>query len=502
MSTSNKKIAKNTLILYFRMLFMMGVNLYTSRVILNVLGVEDYGIYNIVGGVVLFFSFLNGAMSSATQRFISFELGKNNFDKLRRIFSTSLGIHLAIIVLFLILSETLGCWFLNNYINIPVLRIESANTVFQFAIITFCFSFLQIPYNASIISYEKMGAFAAISIIDVFLKLFVVLLLQFIGLDKLIVYSLLLAAETFLVFILYYIYCKKKINICRFEFKYDRVLAKEMLSFTSWNLFGQVAFVASNQGINIVLNIFFGVFINAAMGIAMQVNSALMAFIYNFQTAFKPQLTMSYAQKNLQYMHELMYQTSKASYYMLFVLALPIMINMDDVLQIWLKNVPAYSSVFCNLIIIYSLTEVVAGPLFMAVFASGNIKKYQIYIGILFLMNVVFSYFLLKIGFPAVSVLYVKIAINFIILFVRLRFACKYVDISAIKYMKDVLFRIIVVTVFSLPIPILIKSYIAGISGLYLSILGSIVVTLLCVYFLGMAPKERIYLYQKIKKRL
>ena len=319
-SSNNKHIAKNTLMLYFRMILTMLVSLYTSRIVLNTLGVEDYGIYNIVGGVVILFSFFNNAMSNATQRFLSFELGQNNSVQLKRTFSMIINVHIGIAFLIFLLAETVGLWFLNTHINIPTERMKAANWVYQFSIFTFLINIIRVPYHATIVAYEKMSFYAYLSIIEVLLKLGVVFLIQISPLDKLIFYGFLIFVVSVLILLVYKIYCNKNFDAANYNFFWDTKLFKTLISFSGWSLFGSAANVSSKQGTDILLNIFYGVMVNAAMGIANQVNNAVNGFVQNFQTAFKPQIVKSYAANETDYLIRLIFQTSKFSFFYFIVL--------------------------------------------------------------------------------------------------------------------------------------------------------------------------------------
>ncbi len=332
-SSKTKQIAKNTSLLYFRMLITMIVTLYTSRIVLNTLGIEDFGIYNIIGGVIILFTFLNVAMSNTTQRFLSFELGRNDMEQLKKTFSMSMTAHISIALIVFLLSETVGLWFINTQLNIPAERMNAANWVYQFSILTFVFQIIRVPYNASIIAYERMSFYAYISIIEVILKLAVVFLLQKGGFDKLIFYSILLFIVSIIILYAYKVYCNKKFKISRYYFFWDGSLYKNIMSFSGWSLMGSVASISANQGINILLNIFFGVAVNAAMGIANQVNGALNSFVVNFQTAFKPQIVKSYAEGDKKYLTQLILQTSKFSFFLFFIVSIPILLNTEFALK-------------------------------------------------------------------------------------------------------------------------------------------------------------------------
>ncbi|WP_293943131.1 MULTISPECIES: MATE family efflux transporter [unclassified Sphingobacterium] len=399
--SSSKTIAKNTLFLYVRMFFNMGVSLYTSRIILRTLGVDDYGIYNLVGGVVVLFSFLNAAMSSSTQRFLNFEIAQGNLLKVNRLFCTSFNIHLLISFVVLLLGETIGLWFLNHKLNIPEDRLYAANWVYQMSLLTTIIDITRIPYNAVIIAYQRMSFYAYVGILETILKLVIVyLLLVFNGYDRLIVYGILLMIVNFMINIIYRWFCIKKYNAQSiYRFVYDKKLMLSMASFSGWNLLGQVANVGASQGIGMILNIFLGVTLNAAVGIANQVNAAIYSFVSNFQVAFNPQITQTYAKGEFERHNNLILTTSKMSFFLLAFLAFPILVNTDFVLQLWLgDNIPSYVREFTQIIIFISLIDALSGPFWIAAHAIGNIKKYQIILSLILLLNLPLVYLSLKLG--------------------------------------------------------------------------------------------------------
>ena len=318
--SNNKRIARNTAMLYIRMLLIMGVTLYTTRIVLRILGVEDFGIYNVVGGVITMASFLSASMSSAIQRFLSFELGKNNLIQLQRVFSISINLHLIVAIAIFILAETLGLWFINTQLAIPPERLIAANWVYQFSIFAFIVNIISVPYNAVILAYEKMNIFAYIGIVEVLLKLTAAFALNWFGFDKLALYAIFIFIISLIVRIFYGIYVKRNIQDCTYSFFWDKKLFNTLLNFAGWNLWGNIAFVTYNQGINILLNIFFGPAINAARAIAYQVNSALNSFVANFQLALKPQIIKSYAIGDNSYMHSLIFSGAKYSFFLMILL--------------------------------------------------------------------------------------------------------------------------------------------------------------------------------------
>ena len=498
-SLNNKRIAKNTLLLYVRMLFTMLVSLYTSRVVLNTLGVEDFGIYNVVGGIVAMFSILSGSLSAAIQRFITFELGKEDRSKLKSIFSTAVTIQIFLALLIIVLAETIGLWFLNNRINVSVERMIAANWVFQFSIITFAINLISIPYNAIIIAHERMKVFAYIGVLDVFLKLLVVFLLVRSPMDKLVFYSLLLMLVALFIMVVYRYYCKRNFEDCNCKFVWDKLLLKEMISFSGWNFIGASSAVLRDQGVNIILNVFCGTVINAARGIAFQVSTTLQGFISNFMMALNPQITKSYASGEREYMMFLIFQGARFSFYMLFLLSLPIIIEAENILLIWLKNVPEHTVNFVRLILLFSMSESISTPLITAMLATGKIKKYQLIVGGLQMANFPISYLLLQEGlFPEITMI-VAIAISQCCLIARLYLLRSMIGLSVRQYLKKVYLNTVLVGVLSALLPIWIYNQISN--EVFRGILvfcSSVSCTLVVVFYVGCNSKERIFILQRM----
>ena len=378
-SDNNKRIAKNTLLLYVRMLFTMAVSLFTSRVILNTLGIEDYGINNVVGGIVTMFAMLSGSLSSSISRFITFELGKGNLQRLKAVFSTGVNIQLGMSLLVVVVAETVGIWFLNTKMNIPIERLDAANWVFQCAMLTFVFNLLSVPYNAAIIAHEKMSAFAYISVVEVSLKLIIVYVLTISPFDRLKTYAVLLLCVGAVIRFIYGNYCKRHFEECTYHFILDKPILKEMAGFAGWNFLGNGAYMLNTQGVNILMNLYFGVSVNAARGVATQVDAALKQFVNNFTTAVNPQITKSYAQGDLEYMHKLVCRSAKFSAFLMMFFAVPIILETNTILTIWLKTVPDYAVIFLRWIIMSSFMDtVLATSLVTSMFATGELKRYQI----------------------------------------------------------------------------------------------------------------------------
>lgn len=506
-SENNKRIAKNTGMLYIRMLLTMAVTLYTSRIVLNTLGIEDYGIYNVVGGFVFMLGFLNNSMAIATQRFLSFEIGRNDRIQLSRVFSMSINIHFLIAIIILVMAETVGLWFLNTQLTIPTERMVSANWVYQFSILAFIVNVISVPYNATIIANERMNAFAWISIIEVSLKLLIVFLLIWFGYDKLKLYGFLVFIVSLIIGFIYNIYSRHNFPESKFNLLWDKSLFKKMINFVSWSLWGSGASVMYNQGVNILLNLFFGPAINAARGIAFQVQGAVNSFVYNFQIAMKPQIIKSYASDNLEYMHQLIFQGAKYSFFLLFTLSLPILLETEIVLKLWLNIVPEYTLIFTKLVIINVLIDSISGTLMTAAQASGKIKLYQGIVGGLLLLILPISYLFLKFGFSPQVTLYISISISIIALFVRLIILRNIIQIHVKDFLIKVVFNVIIVGLVTVVLPLTIHLIIIDQSFLRLILVGftTIISSLGSIYLLGLNKDEKQYFLEiimKISKKL
>ena len=374
-----KRIAKNTIFLYVRMIITMLITLYTSRVILNVLGVEDYGVYNIIAGIVVLLAFLQTAMTNASQRYITYELGKGELESVKKVFSMSMTTHITISLLIFFLAETIGLWFINTQLNIPANRMLAANWVYQFSILTFIVNLIRIPYNASIIAYENMSFYAYISIIESILKLLIVYVLCISPSDKLILYAILLCGVAIICTFIYKIYCCKKFLTCNYTYFWDKKLYWQLMRFSGWTMLGGISNVSAQQGGNILLNMYNGVVSNAAFGIANQVSYAVYAFSSNFQIAFNPQITKLHAVGDSLHLNNLVNKASLFSYYLMLLFAVPFMINTEIILKLWLKNVPEYTVGFCQLMVVYQLIDAFQAPLNTLIFSTGKIKNYNIW---------------------------------------------------------------------------------------------------------------------------
>ena len=499
--SNSKRIAKNTILLYFRTLITMCITLYTSRVVLNSLGVDDYGLYNVVGGVVAMFSILSGSLSAAISRFTTFELGKNDALRLKKVFCTTINIQIILIIIVLILLETIGLWFLNNKIVIAPDRLTAANWVYHFSVVTFCVNLLSVPYNASIIAHEKMSAFAYISVIDSVLKLFIALLISFSTVDRLVFYGFLLMLCGLTIRMIYANYCKRHFEECSYHLIIDKDLTKEMFGFASWNFIGASSDVLRDQGGNIIINLFFGTSVNAARGIAIQVSNAVTTFTSNFLVAIRPQITKNYASGNLDYMLQLIYRGSKFSFFILLIVALPVYITLPFLLQVWLGQVPEHTVNFIRIILLFVMNETMSGPMITAMLATGKIRNYQIIVGGSQLLNIPLSYLCLHMGYPSESVFIVALIVSCLGMFLRVYMLRGMIGMSLKKYYFEVYFRALIVILAASIMPFLLSLYFPlNIMTTILLAIVSIICACLSVYGIGCTQEERIFIHHAINK--
>lgn len=504
-SANNKRIAKNTMFLYVRMLISMAVQLYTSRVILDALGASDYGLYNVVGGMVTMFAFMSNTMSTAAQRFISYALGKNDENDLRNTFVTSNILLWGIALIVLVLVETIGLWFLFNQLSIPEGRTAAAFWVFQLSVVSLAVTIISVPYNAAIVAHEKMAAFAYLSLIDIFLKLAVAILLTFLtgGADKLIVYGGLLMSISILLRVLYTIYCKRHFVECsNNKYKYDKEKVSKMLSFFGWNTIGSLSYVAKEQGVNILINIFFGTVVNAARGVTSQVTGAVQGFISNFQLAMNPQITKYYAQGDYDNLFNLVKRGAKLSVFLYFFLALPLYLNLDFILSLWLVEVPNHTASFIQLTMILMMIEALSSPVITCLLAVGKVKWYQIIVGGLLILNLPVSYIALHWGCNPEITIQIAIIISFVSLLVRLVMLNRYIGFPFQEFFTQVLLRALIVVVFSFCISMLIynNTLLQGFAKLLLTGATSWIISAIVILFVGMSKSERSLIYNMINK--
>lgn len=501
--TNSKRIAKNTLLLYFRMMILTVVTLYTSRVILNALGVIDYGIYNVVGGVVTMFSVLSGSLTAAITRFLTFEIGTGNQQRLKSVFSTSVTIQILIMLIVLLFAETLGLWFINEKLVIPTERLVAANWCYQFSVITFCVNLISVPYNAAIVAHERMSAFAYISIFQAVGILCIALSISYVPFDALIFYSSLVALLSVLIRIIYGIYCKYHFEECTYHLVFDKSLMKEMFSFAGWNFIGSTAFIVRDQAGTILTNIFFGPSLNSARAIAIKVSATVTSFVQNFMVALNPQITKSYASGDRDYMMKLIFQGARLSYYILLLLSIPIILNTHYILVIWLKLVPEYTVIFIQLILVFALFESLSNPLITAMLATGKIRNYQIVVGLVNFLNIPLSYVLLLYGCPPETIFIVAIFLSQCCLFVRLFMLRPMIGLRVRDFIKRVYINVMLVSLAAFVIPSLANQTLdEGLLRFVLISTLSVIITIISVLYVGCNPSERVQVYSQIYRRL
>ena len=476
----------------------MAVTLYTSRVVLNTLGVEDYGIYNVVGGIIVMFGFINSSMASATQRYITFALGRGDAEGLQRVFSTALQIHVLIAALVVLLGETVGLWFLYTQMQIPAGRMDAAFWVLQCSILSTVVMMVSVPYNADIIAHERMSAFAYISILEAVLKLAVVYLLLVFPCDKLTLYAFLILLVQLLVRLCYGRYCGRHFPESRYRHIWDRALFKEMTGFAGWSMFGNLSVVLYGQGLNMLLNVFFGPVVNAARAVAVQVQTAVQQFVGNFQMALNPQITKTYAAGAMDDMHRLMFRSARFSFYLLLLLALPVLLETDFILTLWLKTVPDHTVVFLRIMICISLIYTLANPLIVANQATGRVKKYQAVCGSILLMILPVSYVCLQLGCPAYSVFIVHFVIELVAQLARMVMLRPLIGIRLRDYFINVYLRAFVVVALSVIVPFAVHEGIADTVARFFAV--SIVCVLsvgVVAYAVGLTGGERVFVKAK-----
>lgn len=503
--SSHKRIAKNTIYLYFRMLFTMIIGLFTSRVVLNTLGVEDYGIYNVVGGVVSMFSLISGSISAAISRFITFELGTGNIDKLKKVFSTSVNVQIILAIIVIITAEIIGIWFLNNELKIEHGRMNAAHWVFHCSVITFAIGLITMPFNASIMSHEHMGVYAYITIFETLMKLVIVYALSISPFDKLKTYAVLMLIVVVIVQLFYQFYCNRNFEECKYRFIFEKKLFYQIFSFAGWNTIGAMSGTLKSQGNNILINIFSGgTSVNAAAGIATTITGVVTSFTGNFMTAFNPQITKNYAAKKYDDLIMLLHRGAKFSAYLLLFFGIPVLLNVEYLLELWLGIVPEYTVNFVRLILLYSFCEVISRPLITAKLATGQIRNYQIVVGGVQLLALPLSYTALKLGGP-VEVVYIANIIISLMAFTA-RMVMLRGDIpkwSSKKYVIDVFLKVFIVASISMVIPTIIFNLFSNdLIKLVMSTLSSIISSIFVILYLGCSQEERIFIQNKVRSIL
>lgn len=504
--SKTNQIASNTIFLYLRMIVVLLITLYTSRVVLDVLGVEDYGIYNVVGGVTVMFTFFTSSLSNASQRYLSIELGRNDLEGARRVFNISLILYLFISILLLLVLETVGYWFVNNELNIPDSRLNAANWVFHFSSFGCLLTIVQVPYISAIIAREKMAVYAYLGIFEVIGKLTIVYFLStsLLDSDKLILYSFLFLCFQLVYSFVYFYYCHFYFYECTLKKYWDVKIVKGMMAFISYNTFGCFAWSIAYQGASIIINIFFGPAVNAARGIAMQINSSINNFTNGIVTAVKPQLIKSYAQEDSIYLKKLLILSSKCTYLLLLFLSLPVVINIDFILSIWLKEVPTYANTFACLIIVDSLICTFLQPLSIVVNATGNVKNMQFWGRIITLFALPVSFVLLKFGFVQNpnSVFIILLIFSFLYLLYCIMDLSRKIDYSIIDYSKDILYPVLIITILSVCCVSFVAYFLeSSLISFLVTTIMSVITIIMASYHFALNNEERAFVLNFIKKK-
>lgn len=501
-TTSNKTIAKNTLFLYFRSIIILLISLYTSRLVLDVLGVEDYGVYNLVGGFVAMFSMISSTLASASQRFITYAMGEKEKNKVHTVFSTSVTLHIIIAFFSVVLLEVLGIYFIYNHLNIPVDRVDAAVWVLHFSILALFFNIVSVPFNALIIAHERMNVFAYISLLEASLKLATVYLLTIIAFDKLILYSVSITLVLILIISIYIIYCSKQFAEAKsFVLHVDKPTFKEMFAFSGWNLLGNGSLILRNQGVDMILNAFYGVAANAAKGVSNQVQNAVTMFVSNFVMAINPQLTKAIAANDNDRRDFLIYNGARLSFYLYTLFIIPLLIVVPLVLSLWLVDVPEYTVEFVRWLLIYSLLDSLSRFLINSILANGKIRNYEIVVGIIKLLAMPVSYIMLAYIYksPLIGV-WVNILLEGICLTIRLGYMRKLLGFDILKYIKDVIGRCVAIFIIAFTMCCLFAHYVTD--RLFVFVPVSVIVSGLIIFFLGIAHTERDWLVSMMKSKI
>ena len=501
--SSNKTIARNTLMLYIRMFITLLVSLYTSRVVLQTLGVEDYGIYGVVGGIVSMFAFLNSTMASATQRFLTFELGTGNKEKLHRVFCMCLQIHIVLAVVICLCAEAVGPWFIQNKMTIPADRMFAAHWVFHCSVLSCMLNVICIPYNALIIAHERMDAFAYISIFETMMKLLIVYLLLCFNADKLILYAVLTLGVSILMRSIYSIYSKRHFEESSFVIVKDRELFRSICGFSFWNVFGSVSVIGLTQGVNLILNIFFGPIVNAARTIADQITGLVSSFVGGFTTSINPQITKQYAAGEYQRMYSLICTGGKFSFFLLYILALPVFFECETILSIWLGMVPDHAVIFARLSILIALTNSLSSSMIAGIAATGRMKNYSVGLSVIYLLVLPLSYWGLKLGYSPEIVLYIQLIMYMICQFYRMTVCKRLVGLPILLYAKKVFLRIFPAAILSFFVTLIFYSVIAsGILRIIVIVSVSLMCNIVFFYLLGLTQNERQLAYSFVKNKI
>lgn len=504
-ASNNKRIAKNTLFLYFRMFLIMGLSLYTSRIVLKALGAEDFGLYNVVAGVVTMLGFVNGSLINASSRFITYSLGTKDELELKRTFNSIITIHLLFVFVIALLAETIGLWFVTTQLVIPAQRMTAAIWAYQSAVVVACLMFLYAPYNALIIAHERMTAFAYVSVFDKAAQLLVVILVSIVTYDKLIAYSIFVVCVQLVVLAVYFIYCWRNFSVSHFSLSFEKSRLKKIFSYAGWVLNGNLAYLGYTQGINILLNIYFGPIVNAARGLSVQVQSAILSFTNNFQTAVNPQIIKSYAQHDYIRMHQLVLMSSRIGFYLMLLIIIPLYFNIDYVLGMWLNDVPEHTALFVKIMLVLGLNSTLKNPTLTAIHATGDVKRFQLYEGGLLLTILPIAWLLLKFyHISPEAVICVYLVIELFTQFIRIWIVYPKIELQIKLYYTKILCPCILVSAVVVGLVYLLKSiyFVDNFFDLVGFIVINSFITLVVVFILGINRYERNYVINIINKKI
>lgn len=503
MESRSKRIVKNTLFLYFRMAFLMLITLYTSRVLLDKLGIEDFGIYNVVGGIAMMFTFFSSSLANVTQRFLNIELGRNNIRGASDIFNQHLFLYISLSIIVIIFAESIGLWFINYKLVIPIERQFAAICVFQFSILSLCVTLIGIVFNSVIIAHEDMKIYSYISVFEGIAKLIVAYVISISVFDRLIFYGLLLFLITIFIQSFYAIYCIKNFTECKLYFIWDKVLLKNTSAIVGWNIIGTAVYAINDSGINVLLNIFFGPIVNAARAISFQISSAVSNLAVNFFTSVRPQIVKSYASGDFEYLVKLFFNSSRYSFYLLWFLCLPVMFSIDTILNFWLKEVPDFTGIFTIWVLIYSLINVLNNPVWSIALAVGKLKNYILIGSSIFLLIFPLSYIALKMGASPISVFIIMCIVRTLYLIKVLDIIREYINFTFYDYLIYVIKPILKVICLSVVLVWSIKCINTGtVISFIIFIFISFLIILFTIYMFGITKEEnkvlKNILYRKI----
>lgn len=503
-TSNNKRIAKNTLYMYFRMIVVMIVSLFTTRIVFKALGIDDYGLYDVVGSIIVLFGFINKGLTTATRRYITAEIANGDKDSQQNVFNLSLCAHGLIAIIIFILAETAGLYLVNYTLNIPEDRLVAANVVYQMTVLTAIWNVFQAPFQAAITAFERMNIYAYLSILDVVLKLVVAYIISIYSGDKLIIYSILIFASVFITTFVTRLYCIKKFNICRFKRPHNRVLLKEMFGYMGWSLMGQFVVVLTSQGVSMLVNMFFTVAANAAMGISNQITNVVNQFVTNFQVAFQPQITKQYVTKEFDSLNTLALRTSRFSIYLVLIFMVPIAFQIDNFLGIWLGDYPEYATQFCIFTLISIFIDAMSAPLWMIAMADNHIKKYQIIISIIYSFNFIGAWCVLKLGFPPYSVIIVRCFVYMVAFLTRLLLIKEKIpNFSLLKWFHNCVLETLKIIIFPIVLMLLLSNI--QFENAYLelfAIAGSAFISMVTsIFVFGLNKEERKLIKSFIIKR-